>query len=82
MFCLLLTNPPSNSFGCHVNQGVNPGNMAVLEMYNNTILYNDTILYSQPFLGQRKEIGYSRKLVASPMNSWKVLISLGGMIII
>ena len=33
MFCLLLTNPTFNSFGCHGNQGVNTGDMAVLEIY-------------------------------------------------
>ena len=29
MFCVLVTNPMSNYFGCQGNQGVNPCNMVV-----------------------------------------------------
>ena len=31
MFCLILTNLTFTSFGCHGNQGVNPGDMAVFK---------------------------------------------------
>ena len=33
MFCFLWTNLTFNCLGCHGNQGVNPGDVAVLDMY-------------------------------------------------